>query len=96
MRDIVICMREADFLHKTDMEMYHCYWSMGRIPRDFSVDDKVFIVTKNHVVGYVKPLEFNPEDINGETIVWDGGSDFVKIKPIPCKPFRGFRYRWWN
>jgi len=96
MRDIVICMREEDFLHKTDMEMYSCYWSMGRIPKYFTGDNKVFIVTKHYVVGYINPLEFNPEDVGGETILWDGGNDFVRIQPIPCKPFRGFRYRWFD
>ena len=95
-RDIVICMREEDFKHKFHEDAYGCYWSMGRIPKFFTENNKVFIVVKNQIIGYVTPLEFNPEDINGETIVWDGLADFFKIKPIPCKQFRGFRYRWFS
>ena len=95
-KDIVICMREEDFLHKTDTEMYHCYWSMGRAPRYFTENNKIFIVTNKRIVGFVECEEFNPEDLNGETLVWDGGNAFTKIEPISCKPFRGFRYRWFN
>jgi len=102
--DIVIYMNEEDFRHKTDSEMYHCYWSMGRIPKQFNwtieladkeKEDVVYFACKGFVRGLVRLEEFNPADIGGETIVWDGVSFQLLKKLIPCKPFRGFRYRWW-
>lgn len=93
--DIVIYMNEEDFLHKTDHEMCDCYWEMKRFPKNFSEDEKIFFVMKGHVMGYVECLEFNPTEDMPETLVWDGKS-FVYIESIPCKPFRGFRYRWFE
>ena len=105
--DIVISMNKKDFNHKMQKDMYGCYWSMGRVPVNFfpecdcdpdcaSPEDVVFVLTDHQIVGYITPREFNPEDINGYTIVWDGLHDFTYIKPIPFKPFRGFRYRWFD
>ena len=87
-------------------DMYHCYWSMKRFPVNFfpecdcdpdcvSPEDVVFVLTDHHIVGFIDPLEFNSGD-DFETIVWDGLSDFTRIKPIPFKSFRGFRYRWFD
>lgn len=92
--DIVIYMNQEDFLHKINYETYSCYWEMKRVPKDFSEDDKIFIAMKGYVMGYVECLEFNPID-KVETLVWDGDS-FVYIKSIPCRQFRGFRYRWFH
>ena len=96
--DIVICMNNEDFLHKTQAGYF--YWSMGRAPKNFKEGDKIFIVIntsggKYHVMGYVECFEFNPEDISGETIAWKGES-FTYIDSILCKHFRGFRYRWFD
>lgn len=101
--DIVIYMSQQDFLHKTggwseiDKEAgpITAFWSMKRIPRKFTEDDKIFFATEGHIMGYVECEEFNPEDINGETIVWDSET-FKYINSIPCKQFRGFRYRWFE
>ena len=101
--DIIIYMNEQDFLHKTgqkstidDEEGSICaFWSMMRIPRHFTEDDKIFLATKGNVMGYVECEEFNPEDVGGETIVWESDT-FKYINPVPCKPFRGFRYRWFG
>jgi len=105
--DIVICMNKKDFDYKMGKGAYRCFWSMGRIPRKFypecncdpdyvCLEDVVFVLTNHHIAGFINPLEFNKGEINGETIVWDGASDFTYIKPIPFKPFRGFRYRWFD
>ena len=93
--DIVIYMNEKDFLHKTDPEIYECYWEMKRFPKNFSWNDNIFFAMKGHVMGYVECIEFNPTKEMAETLVWDGSS-FVYIKSIPCKQFRGFRYRWFE
>ena len=101
--DIVICMNQKDFCHKMSKDVYHCYWSMGRIPVKFFPEcnnepdhDVVFVLTNGCIVGFINPLEFNEGEVNGETIVWDGAADFTYIEPIPFKPFRGFRYRWFT
>jgi len=93
--DIVIYMNQKDFLHKTDHEVYSCFWEMKRFPKNFSWNDNIFIATKGYVMGYVECLAFNPTEEEAETLVWDGES-FVYINSIPCKPFRGFRYRWFE
>lgn len=93
--DIVIYMNDKDFIHKTDASMFDCYWEMKRFPKKFTVDDKLFIAMKGHVMGYVEVLEFNPDRDISETILWDGDS-FLYIESIPCKQFRGFRYRWFD
>lgn len=82
------------------------FWSMGRAPKNFSVGDKIWIATMAvglgivRVRGYVVCEEFNPADLGGETIVWDSDTwtPSVHNKQIllSCKPFRGFRYRWWG
>jgi len=104
-------MNKKDFDHKMSKDAHDCYWSMGRAPVKFfpectpesdmvnldkNLHDVVFVLTNHHIVGFINPIEFNPEDINGKTLVWDGGADFTYIKPIPFKPFRGFRYRWFD
>ena len=98
--DIVIYMSEEDFFHKTGMwskedgeaGLIYAFWSMGRIPKYFTENDKIFLAMKGHIMGYVECEEFNPEDINGETLVWESET-FKYINSIPCKQFRGFRYR---
>lgn len=45
-------------------------------------------------MGYVECEEFNSEDID-ETIAWESET-FRYIASIPCKQFRGFRYRWFD
>lgn len=93
--DIVIYMNKEDFLHKTEHEMYECFWEMKRFPKNFSWNDNIFLAVEGAVRGYVECIEFNPTREVPETLVWDGDS-FVNIKPISCKPFRGFRYRWFE
>lgn len=94
--DIVIYMNKKDFNHKTDVEMYDCYWSMLRIPRLFTEDDRIYFAANGKVQGYVECNEFNPDDVGGETIMWDGETYIPLAKPIPRAAFRGFRYRWWS
>ena len=100
--DIVIYMREEDFRHKTD-EVSYLFWSMGRAPKNFKIGEKIYFacafggnMENCSVVGYVICEEFNPGDLGGETLVWYGGSYLSLQTQIPCKPFRGFRYKWWD
>ncbi|GAF83453.1 unnamed protein product [marine sediment metagenome] len=99
--DIVIYMNEADFGHKTSLPVITAYWSMGRVPSNerespFKEGDRIFMAAKGEVRGSVECLEFNREDINGETIVWDSDTYIGMDRCIKCKPFRGFRYRWFE
>ena len=55
---------------------------------------KVYFAVKGFVVGCFEIIDV--KDFGDETIVWEGRS-WEKLKnPIPCKPFRGFRYKWWS
>ena len=96
--DIVIYMQEKDYLHKTYDGTY--FWSMGRVPKNFKEGEGIYIVSKYlgegcGVQGFVVCDEFNSDDLNGETLVWEGDSFVLLSEVIPCKPFRGFRYKWW-
>ena len=106
--DIVIYMNEEDFKHKTGQPSKHddeegpitAFWSMMRVPINFNKtdedDDRIFLACKGFVRGSAQCEEFRPEDLGGETIVWDSRTWEPLEKLIPCKPFRGFRYRWWE
>jgi len=94
MRDIVIYMNPRDFGHKT-ADCISAYWSMGRAPKFFSSDNKIWIAAKGCIQGYVECEFFDPEDLGGETLEWNGDTWVPLVQDIPCKPFRGFRYKWW-
>ena len=105
--DIVIYMKYQDYLHKTGQPSeiddeggrIIAYWSMGRVPKNFSEGERIWFVVEGRVRGSVVCEEFNSEDLGGETLVWD--SDTFEFLPhgeqmlLPCSPFRGFRYKWW-
>lgn len=90
--DIVIYTKRDVLYHKKGNEEY--YWEMSRPPKNFRVGDKVYFAVNKNVVGFFTSIEFNTEKDDHETIVWHGKS-WQDITPIPVKPFRGFRYKWW-
>ena len=109
--DIVIYMNEDDFKHKTGQPSKQdpesgpitAYWEMKRPPRHFCLtdecDDRIYLACKGFVRGSVQCDEFYPDEEKGwkeETLVWDSRTYVLLKKPIPCKPFRGFRYRWFD
>ena len=100
--DIVIYTTQETLEHKKGGDggvIY--YWEMTRPPKNFKVGDRVFFAVKGQVVGSFKCIEFNPEKddygdpIDYETIVWYKDSWKDLNEPIPCKHFRGFKYRNW-
>ena len=102
--NIVIYMNEEDFKHKTGQPCKEdpeggpiiAFWSMMRIPKHFNPDGGgVYFACKGAVRGVVSLDEFNPEDVGGDTMVWDSRNYTPLKSPIPCKPFRSFRYKWW-
>lgn len=95
MRDIVIYMNTLDFEHKTSLPVINAYWEMKRYPKYFTVECKIFIAAKGKVQGSVECDEFNP-DGSTETIMWSSDTWEFMMEEVLCKPFRGFRYRWWG
>lgn len=105
--DIVIYMNEEDFKHKTGQKSIHddeegaitAYWWMKRAPRRFNVtdedDDRIFLACNKAVMGSMQCDEFAPTEDREVEIVWDSRTWIALETPISCKPFRGFRYRWW-
>ena len=95
--DIVICTTDEILAHKKGEieESLYFYWHMGRVPRNFNVDDKIFFATRGKlkkatVKGYFVCEDFNPQE--EETIVWHKDS-WTSIGEIEIDSFRGFRYR---
>ena len=71
------------------------YWWLSRTPLRFKVGDKIYFAVRGYVVGHFVCEEFNPNHYE-EIVVWDSHS-WVELKEkVPTKPFRGFRYRWWE
>ena len=98
--DIVIYMKIEDWRHKTEIDIT-AFWSMGRAPKNFKAGERIFIAImpkgkECRIAGFVVCEEFRPEDLNGETLIWLGASWHSLYPTIPCKHFRGFRYRWWG
>ena len=91
--DIVIYMNEEDFHHKTSPGVL-AYWEMRRAPQFFTENNKIFIACKGNVMGFVECDEFDPE-FDAETLRWEADT-FTYIVSVPCKQFRGFRYRWFD
>ncbi len=94
MKDIVIYMNPEDFGHKASLPVITAFWEMRRYPKYFTVENKIYIAAKGKVQGYAECDEFNP-DGSVETLVWDSDTWTWLKEDIPCKPFRGFRYKWW-
>lgn len=95
--DIVIYMNPEDFRHKTSLPVIYAFWEMKRYPIRFSVEDKIYIAAMGKVQGYAECDEFNPDPDVVETLQWSSGTWMLFVNEnIPCKPFRGFRYKWWT
>lgn len=107
--DIVICTNSEVLEHKKGRGLY--FWAMRRFPKrllENEIEDdtqpcakspvdtygKIYFAVKGFVVGYFEMIEVNEE--SNETIVWSGNSWTLLEKPILCKSFRGFRYRWFE
>ena len=77
------------------------YWTFKRKPRDEVYEDmvegngRIFFAVNNFVVGSFELRIHNSFNFNLDEIVIDNSSWKPLTKPIPTRPFRGFRYRWW-
>ncbi len=97
--DIIIYTIPETLEHKKGADGCRTYyWEIYRSPKNFKVGERVYFAVKGHIVGSFKCIEFNPEKdeygdpIDNETIVWYSASWLPLKKPIPCKPFQGFKY----
>jgi len=95
--DIVIYTNPETLLHKRKPK-YSCYWSMKRPPKKFSEGDRVYFAVKGEIHGSFLCSYFDPEDeeetICFESDSWEQADEYADW--VFCKPFRGFRYRWWK
>jgi len=95
--DIVIYTNPETLLHKRQPD-FDCYWSTRRPPKNFKEGDRIWFAVKGEVHGSFLCNYFDPEDPE-ETIEWKSDSweqnDEIE-EHFFCKPFRGFRYRWWK
>ncbi len=92
--DIVIYTNPEVLAHKKgeeDTRYHEYYWKFSRFPKKIDGGGRVYFATKGFIRGFFR---------YGSTprlkrISWSKNS-WRDIRPIPCKPFRGFRYKWWE
>lgn len=96
--DIVIYTNPETLLEKRKPK-HICYWTMGRFPKNFMRGERIYFAIKGEVMGYFVCDEFKPDFEEAENLVWQSDS-WVQLEDLKaeyfCKPFRGFRYKWWN
>ena len=95
MSDIVIYTKPEILAHKKGEDGFDWYyWSMKRPPKRLETCDRIFFAVEGEVVGSFGCDQFRPWDTK-ETIIWHKSTWEDLGGPIPTKPFRGFRYKWW-
>lgn len=70
-----------------------CYWEFLRFPTMVYRWDRVYFAVKGKVVGSFK---IDIVRIASQQIEWTAALWKPLKKKIACKPFRGFRYKWWK
>lgn len=96
---IVIYTTEDSLKHKRGLkegeDFQYFYWSIRRnIKRNIVPgSSRIFFAVKGKVVGSFEIDDYNPGE--EETIVWNKHTWQEVDEDISCKPFRGFRYKWW-
>jgi len=96
--DIVIYTNPETLLHKRRPDFY-CWWSMKRLPKNLQEGDRIYFAVKGEIQGSFKFDCFDYERDEGEVLCfnsnsWEQADEYADW--IFCKPFRGFRYRWWK
>jgi len=89
--DIIIYTAPETLKHKKDLNYSECWWQMSRMPKNFDDISKVYFATEGYVRG-----SFFTVWITKKRVHWNPLSWRQLRKKIPCKPFRGFRYKWWE
>jgi len=100
MTSIVIYTNEKILLHKRGVlpddpnrsKFGYYHWGFSRQPKYIEKGDRVYFAISGKIVGSFRICHVL---YGGDTIEWSAMSWRVLAEPIPCKPFRGFRYMWW-
>ena len=92
--DIVVTLPvdRGGFFHLEEKAEDPSYWAMKRRPKNFSLNDKVFICTEGEVHGYFEVVDIYYD--TGEWIIDFIHDSWTELdSPIKMKGFQGFRYR---
>lgn len=96
--DIVIYMNENTYKEKMEYA-YHggFYWDLHSKPKQKI--GRVYLATRGKVMGYYKHYSVSGRKLpRRRTYRIDVSGTYyygIQDENIQCKPFRGFRYRWW-
>jgi len=89
--DIIIYTTPDTLEHKKGADGFEeYYWYLSKPPKFFKIGDKVYFATKGFIRGYFVCNDFSR--YGDETVCWNKNT-WKEIEPIPCKPFRGFKYK---
>lgn len=69
-----------------DGEGMYCYWSLSRMPKKNVNGDRFYLATKGFVRGFFSIHNVESSELQFFSETW------TPIKPIPQKPFQGFKY----
>lgn len=70
------------------------WFKLGQRPKRTKLGDRVYIVCRNHLIGYA-PLTDVREHNGCFYLIREGNAVAVTIDQ-EIKGFQGFRYRWWD
>ena len=91
--DIVIYTNSKTLSKKKSNGIYDWHhWTFSRMPQKIDEFDRIYFACNGEIQG-----SFLAENINDDKkeIGWYWNT-WVKSKgKMPCKQFRGFRYKWW-
>lgn len=68
----------------------YCFWEFYRSPKKLEIGNRIYFAVKSSVVG-----SFKIHNISDGSPEWNSETWEDLTEPISCKPFRGFRYKWW-
>lgn len=85
--NIIIYTTPETLLHKQNKSQHEVYWSLPNRPKQRI--KKIYFAIKGFIRGYFKISWI--EEGGGCEIYWHPET-WTEIKPMPCKPFRGFKY----
>lgn len=99
MTDIVIYMSEEIYKRKTKQALEGgFYWDLHSKPKQKI--ESVYLATKGKVMGCYKYYSVSGRKLpNKKTYRIDIQGTYyyaIQDRNIKCKPFRGFKYRWWK
>ncbi len=101
MTDIIIYTTEETLIHKKGLKkgekkFKEFYWTFKSLPKKLEIGDKIYFATKGFIRGFFIVNDINETPlyyakVPENNIIWRCDS-WKDIKPIPTKPFQGFKY----